>query len=148
MPIGFITSRQKKIIIILALAALVLAVYWQVQYFDFINLDDNVYITQNHQIQSGITCQSIIYAFKDTHASFWHPLTMLSHILDWQLFGQRAGGHHWSSLIIHILNAILLFVLMNELTGAIWRSAFVAVLFAVHPINVESVAWVAERKNV
>ena len=141
-------SHQKKIIIILFLTALVLAVYWQVQSFNFINYDDNLYITQNHHIKSGVTYQSIIYAFTDIISANWHPMTMLSHTLDWQLFGEKAGGHHWTSLIIHIFNMVLLFLLLNHLTGAIWRSALVAALFAIHPINVESVAWVAERKNV
>jgi tetratricopeptide (TPR) repeat protein len=148
MPVDPMASHQKKIIIIIALAVLVLAVYWQVQSFKFINLDDNMYITQNHHIQSGVTYRSIIYAFKDTHTGHWHPLTMLSHTLDWHLFGGKAGGHHCTSLIIHIFNTVLLFLLLNQLTGAIWRSALVAALFAIHPINVESVAWVAERKNV
>jgi tetratricopeptide (TPR) repeat protein len=148
MTVVPLESRQKKTVIILVLTILVLAVYWQVQSFNFINLDDNIYITQNHQIQSGVTYQSVIYAFKDTHTANWHPLTMLSHALDWQLFGGKAGGHHWSSLIIHIFNTVLLFLLLNQLTGAIWRSAMVAALFAIHPINVESVVWVAERKNV
>ena len=148
MTVVPLKSPQKKIVIILVLTVLVLVVYWQVQRFNFINLDDNIYITQNHQIQSGVTCQLVMYAFKDTHTANWHPLTMLSHALDWQLFGDNAGGHHWTSLIIHIFNTVLLFLLLNKLTGAIWRSALVAALFTIHPINVESIVWVAERKNV
>jgi hypothetical protein len=148
MTIDSITNSQKKILIILALIVSVLAVYWQVQNFDFVNYDDQVYVTQNFRIQSGITWESIAGAFTDLHTSNWHPLTMMSHMLDWQLFGGRAGGHHWTSVIIHIFNTVLLFFLLNQLTGAIWRSAFVAALFAIHPINVESVAWIAERKNV
>lgn len=148
MPVDPVASHQKKIIIILFLTALVIAVYWQVQSFNFINYDDNLYITQNHHIKSGVTYQSIIYVFTDIISANWHPMTMLSHTLDWQLFGEKAGGHHWTSLIIHIFNMVLLFLLLNQLTGAIWRSALVAALFAIHPINVESVAWVAERKNV
>lgn len=148
MLIGSITKHQQKIIIILVLALLVLGVYWQAQNFEFINYDDQVYVTHNYPIQSGITCQGIIYAFTDTRTANWHPLTMMSHMLDWQLFGGRAGEHHWTSVIIHIFNTILLFLLLNRLTGALWRSALVASLFAVHPINVESVVWISERKNV
>jgi tetratricopeptide (TPR) repeat protein len=107
-----------------------------------------MYVTSNHRIQAGITLKSVFNTFTDTHTGNWHPLTMMSHMLDWQLFGERAGGHHWTSVIIHIFNTVLLFLLLNQLTGAIWRSAMVAALFAVHPINVESVAWIAERKNV
>ncbi len=148
MPIGSTTNRQKIIIIILVLIVLVFAAYWQVQNFEFVNYDDNVYVTQNFKTQAGITWESIAGTFTDLRTSNWHPLTMLSHMLDWQLFGEKAGGHHWTSVIIHIFNTVLLFLLLNQLTGAIWRSALVAALFAVHPINVESVAWIAERKNV
>jgi tetratricopeptide (TPR) repeat protein len=148
MPINFLANYQKKVIIILLLIALTLAVYWQVQNFEFINYDDNLYVTQNYLTQSGLTGRGIIRAFTDTQTGNWHPLTMLSHILDWELFGNKAGGHHWTNVIIHIFNVILLFFLINTMTGALWRSAFVAVLFAIHPMNVESVAWIAERKNV
>ncbi len=148
MPISLITCHQKRLIIVLVLVALNLAVYHQVLNFNFINYDDNIYVTHNPQVQTGINYRTLAYAFTDTRTANWHPLTMLSHALDWQLFGDRAGGHHWTNLILHILNTVLLFLLLNAMTGAIWRSALVAALFAVHPINVESVAWVAERKNV
>lgn len=148
MPITIITSNQNKIIIIGCLVLLTLAVYWDVQCFGFINYDDHIYVTKNFQIQAGITFDGIIEIFSDISTSNWHPLTMLSHMLDWELFGENAGGHHWTNLIFHICNTILLFLLLNRMTGAIWRSGFVAALFAIHPINVESVAWVAERKNV
>jgi len=145
---GNASFPQKQAILILLLIILPLWVYWNVQHFYFISYDDNLYVTENHLTQSGLTLQGIITAFKDTTTTNWHPLTMISHMLDWELFGKNAGGHHWSSLIIHIINTVLLFLLLNQMTGAIWRSALVAALFAVHPINVESVAWVAERKNV
>ncbi len=141
-------KNHLEIFIIFALCILILAAYWQVQNFEFINYDDQDYVTSNYRIQSAVTLKSIIGTFTDTHTGNWHPLTMLSHMLDWQLFGEKAGGHHWTSVIIHIFNTVLLFLLLNQLTGAIWRSALVAALFAVHPINVESVAWIAERKNV
>ncbi len=148
MHVFFLPLRWKIMMIILVLSMLTLAIYWQVQRFNFINYDDNMYVTQNNHVKSGINLQSVFSSFTDIKTANWHPLTMLSHMLDWQLFGNKAGGHHWTSVIIHILNTILLFLLLNRLTGALWRSALVAALFAVHPINVESVAWVAERKNV
>jgi tetratricopeptide (TPR) repeat protein len=143
-----LTSKHLKIISILILIILNILIYWNIQNHAFINYDDQLYVTSNHRIQAGITLKSVFNTFTDTHTSNWHPITMMSHMLDWQLFGDRAGGHHWTSLIIHIFNTVLLFLLLNQLTGAIWRSAIVAALFAVHPMNVESVAWVAERKNV
>jgi tetratricopeptide (TPR) repeat protein len=139
---------RKEIIIILTLMILVLTAYWQVQSYGFVNYDDPKYILSNYKIQSEIDLDSILYAFKDVHTGHWHPLTILSHMLDWQLFGDNAGGHHWTSVIIHILNTILLFIFFRYVTGAIWKSAFIAALFALHPLNVESVAWIAERKNV
>lgn len=148
MPISYVSTSQTKIMIILILIVLILSAYWPVQNFEFVAYDDQIYVTRNYQIQSGLTFKTFIYSFTDTRTSNWHPLTMLSHALDWQLFGNNAGGHHWMNLIIHIFNTILLFLLLNIMTGAIWRSAAVAALFAIHPINVESVAWVAERKNV
>jgi hypothetical protein len=135
-------------LIVLVLAILTLATYWRSQDYGFIEYDDQLYITKNYLIQSEISLKSIAVTFKDVHTGNWHPVTMLSHMLDWQLFGANAGGHHWTNVIFHVFNTILLFVLLRMMTGAIWRSAFVAALFAIHPINVESVAWIAERKNV
>lgn len=148
MSFDSIKDGQKKIIVILVLTALVLIIYWQVQNFEFINYDDQLYVTSNDLTQSSINLKSIMSVLRDTQTGNWHPLTMLSHMLDWQIYGWKAGGHHWTNVIIHIFNAVLLFLLFNQMTGAIWRSAAVAALFALHPINVESVAWVAERKNV
>ncbi len=150
MSMSFLTTRDRKIITIITLflILLTLAVYWNVQNFGFINYDDNLYVTENDLIQSGLSIRGLVGVLTDTRTGNWHPLTMISHAIDWELFRQNAGGHHWSSLIIHIINTVLLFLLLNQMTGAIWRSALVAALFAIHPINVESVAWVAERKNV
>ena len=125
-----------------------LVVYWQVRNHEFVNFDDSEYITENRHAQAGLTWKGIIWAFTTTHASNWHPLTWLSHMLDCQIYGLNAGGHHLTSLLLHIVNTLLLFVVLNRLTGALWRSAFVAALFALHPLHVESVAWVAERKDV
>lgn len=143
-------NRQKKysLLIVLVLISLILIIYWQVQDYPFIHYDDQLYVTGNYRIQHGISCKSIADAFTDVHTGHWHPLVMMSHMLDWQVFGAKSGGHHWTNVILHIFNTVLLFFLFRNYTGAVWRSALVAALFAIHPINVESVAWVAERKNV
>ena len=148
---GNILKREHLVIfIIILLSILTISTYWQVQDYEFIDYDDQLYVTNNYRIQADIGLKSIVDTVKDVHTGHghWHPLTMLSHMLDWQMFGKNAGGHHWTNAILHAGNAILLFVLFWMMTGAVWRSAFVSALFAIHPINVESVAWIAERKNV
>ena len=142
------TRKQMVILAVLCLAILVLFVYWPVKNYEFSNYDDTIYVTKNYLVQQGISLRNIVYAFTDVSTGHWHPLSMISHMLDCQLFRDKAGGHHWSSVIIHILNVALLFLFLHIATGTTWRSAFVAALFAVHPLNVESVAWIAERKNV
>jgi protein O-mannosyl-transferase len=140
---------DKKIPIILALLALTtLLAFWQVKDCDFINYDDNVYITKNNLIQNGLTIEGLRWAFTTTHAANWHPLSWISHMLDIQLFGLNPRGHHLTNLLFHIANTLLLFLILNRMTKALWQSAFVAALFALHPLHVESVAWVAERKDV
>ena len=143
-----INSAKQKIIVYIVLAVITLAVFWQVNQFDFINFDDNVYVTENSHIQSGITLEGFVWAFSTLYAEFWHPLTWLSLMFDYQLYGLNAGGYHVTNLILHILSTLLLFWLFNRMTGAIWKSAFVAAFFALHPLHVESVAWIAERKDV
>ncbi len=143
-----ISPKEHILIIYFVLAAITLAVYWQVNQYDFVNLDDYVYVTQNSHIQSGIKLEGIRWAFSTTYAEFWHPLTWLSLIIDYQLFGLNAGGYHITNLILHILSSLLLFWLFNRMTKAVWKSAFVAALFALHPMHVESVAWISERKDV
>jgi tetratricopeptide (TPR) repeat protein len=130
------------------LAALTLVAFWPVLGNGFINLDDRTYVENNDHIQDGFTLASLQWACTTDRASNWHPVTWLSHMLDWQLHGSDAGGHHLTSLIIHLANVLLLFLVMDRLTGSIMRSSFVAALFAVHPLHVESVAWIAERKDV
>ena len=130
------------------LAAVTLAVFWPVLGHDFINLDDNVYVTENHHVLGGLTWQSVLWAFTNLEAGFWQPLTWLSHMLDVTLFGLKPWGHHLTNLLLHTANTVLLFVLLRRMTGALWRSAVVAALFALHPLHVESVAWLAERKDV
>jgi hypothetical protein len=132
----------------LGLAVLTSIAYWGLNEHSFINYDDNVYVTANAQVQAGLSWKSVAWAFTSTSAANWHPLTWLSHMLDCQLYGLNPAGHHLTSLIIHIANVVLLFWLLEVITGALWQSTIVAALFAIHPINVESVAWVAERKNV
>ncbi|HPL47857.1 MAG TPA: hypothetical protein PLR13_08525, partial [Smithella sp.] len=140
--------QRQKVFIYIFLTVVSLAVYGQVGQFDFINFDDNVYITDNHHVQSGITLASIRWALTTTYAEFWHPLTWLSLMADYELYGLHAGGYHVTNLIFHILSTLLLFWLFHRMTGALWKSAFVAAFFALHPLHVESVAWVSERKDV
>ena len=141
-------SHRLEIMVCLFLIVSTLAVYWQVRNHDFVNLDDDVYVTLNPYVRGGFSGENAIWAFTKIHAGNWHPLTWLSHMLDCELFGLKAGMHHLTNLLFHIANSILLFFVFRRMTGAIWQSAFVAALFALHPLHVESVAWVAERKDV
>jgi protein O-mannosyl-transferase len=115
---------------------------------DFINYDDNVYVTENNHVQSGMNPENIRWAFTTVVSSNWHPLTLITHMLDWSLFGANPSGHHLVSLLLHIGAVIFLFLFLNKTTKNIWPSAFAAALFAIHPLRVESVAWIAERKDV
>jgi tetratricopeptide (TPR) repeat protein len=145
------TEKLKKpqiLLIYIALAMVTIIAFEQVRNNDFTNYDDSTYVTENRHIQEGLTVDSVLWAFTATEASNWHPLTWISHMVDWQLFGPNAAGHHITNLLIHILNVLLLFGVLKAMTRAVWPSAFVAVLFAIHPLHVESVAWVAERKDV
>ena len=143
-----ISARKQKLIIYVILTVVTLAVFWQVNQYGFVNFDDYVYVIENDHIQSGITPDGFRWAFSTTYAEFWHPLTWLSLMFDYQLHGLNAGGYHVTNLILHILSTLLLFWLFNRMTKALWRSAFVAALFALHPFHVESVAWISERKDV
>lgn len=125
-----------------------LAVYWQVGNHEFINFDDNLYVTENHHVQAGLTLKGVKWAFTTTDVAYWHPVIWLSLMLDYELYGLNSHGYHLTNLLFHILSALLLFAVLKRMTGAHWQSAFVAALFALHPLNVESVAWVVERKNV
>jgi len=113
-----------------------------------INLDDQGYVFKNPQITTGLTSTGVLWAFTHSCMQNWHPLTWISHMLDCQLFGMNAGGHHFTNVLLHTIAVILLFLVLREMTGALWRSAFVAAVFAIHPLRVESVAWIAERKDV
>jgi hypothetical protein len=134
--------------ICLTLALGTFILYWPITSHPFINFDDDDYIVGNPHVTAGLTWPGIVWAFKTNHAANWHPLTWISHMADCQLYGLNPGGHHLTSLLFHIANTLLLFVWLKNLTGAIWRSAFVAALFAWHPLHVESVAWASERKDV
>ncbi|MGW8222880.1 MAG: tetratricopeptide repeat protein [Syntrophobacteria bacterium] len=136
------------IFVCLLLFIATLAVYWQVGNYEFVNFDDDKYIIENFHVQKGLTRDSVIWAFTATHVSNWHPLTWLSHMLDFQLYGLNPSGHHLTNVFFHLVNTLLLFLVLKLMTGALWRSGLVAALFAVHPLHVESVVWVAERKDV
>ena len=131
-----------------ALVLLPLAIYWQVRGFEFVNFDDVDYVYGNARVLSGLGLDGLRWAFSTFHAGNWHPLVWLSLMLDAQFWGTWAGGYHLTNLALHVANGLLLFVLLQRATGAWWRSALVAALFAVHPLHVESVAWVAARKDV
>ncbi len=131
-----------------ALAVSALLVFWQVRNFDFVNYDDNKYVSENPHVLNGLTADNVIWAFTTGFAEFWHPLTWLSLMLDRQFLGPNPAGFHLTNLILHIANILLLFMVLKKMTGALWQSAFVAALFALHPLHVESVAWIAERKDV
>ena len=132
----------------LLLCALICAVYFPVVTYSFVDLDDPDYVVDNPHVSTGLSWTNVRWALTATEKSNWFPLTWVSHQLDSQMFGLYAGGHHLTNVLLHILNAMLLFWLLERATGARWRSAMVAALFALHPLNVESVAWVAERKNL
>jgi len=132
----------------LGLVAANVVVYAAVRRHGFVNFDDPRYVTENAIVAAGLTWRGVVWAFTAGYASNWHPLTWMSHMLDVQLYGMRAGGHHLTNVLLHIANTLLLFGALHRMTGAAGRSGFVAALFAVHPLHVESVAWVAERKDV
>ena len=139
---------RSKSLIYLILVILTVVVFRQLPSFDFINFDDTIYVTENVHIQSGLTIENLIWSFKTTYANFWHPLTWISHMLDYQLFGLNPGMHHVSSLLLHILNTLLIFTVFNRMTGKQLQSAVVAILFAIHPLHVEPVASISQRKDI
>jgi hypothetical protein len=145
-PPGSFSSRV--VWLSLALAALDLAVFAQIRQHAFITYDDPLYVTGNPQVLGGLTARGVAWAFTTGHSANWHPVTWLSHMLDVELFGLEAGAHHVTSFALHLANTLLLFWGLHRMTGATGRSAFVAALFGVHPLHVESVAWIAERKDV
>jgi protein O-mannosyl-transferase len=145
---GSLASRRRTLLFGLVLAIATVALYYPVHRHPFLNYDDSLYVTENDQVQAGLTWLTVKWAFTTFEVGTWHPLTWLSQALDCQWFGLDPAGHHDTSLLLHALNVVLLFWVLQTATGYAGRSAMVAALFALHPINVESVAWVAERKNV
>ncbi len=139
---------RRELLVCALLAALTLGVYWPVGHYDFIQYDDPKFITENPQIQKGLSWPGLVYAFTQPAVGNWHPVTVLSHMLDCQLFGTQPGPQHLVNVALHTLNAALLFLFLRSFTGAFWRSALVAGFFALHPLRVESVAWISERKDV
>jgi protein O-mannosyl-transferase len=125
-----------------------LAVFGRSAGFDFVAYDDDAYVYDNRHVRGGLTLEGIAWAFTHVHAANWHPLTTLSHMLDCSLYGKWGGGHHLTSVLLHAVSCVVLFLALRQLTGAVWRSGFVAALFCVHPLHVESVAWISERKDV
>jgi len=144
----FQLPQKRRLIFCLWLALATIALYNPVTRAPFLNFDDVVYVTDNPQVRAGLTWNTVVWAFHTSEASNWHPITWLSHALDCQIFGLNPAGPHFVNVLLHAANAVLLFLILESATGFAWRSLMVAALFALHPINVESVAWIAERKNV
>ena len=140
--------NRRAVLICVLLAAATLATFWPVRHHEFLNWDDLTYVTGNDHVKGGLTWEGCAWAFTHSYSANWHPLTWISHMLDCQWFGLHAGPHHLVNLAFHIANTLLLFGFLRYATGALWRSAFAAALFALHPLHVESVAWVSERKDV
>ena len=145
---GRAKSGLTDLLVYIGLLAVTWAVFGQTLTHDFVNFDDHVYVYENPLVIKGLSTEGIISAFTHTHARNWHPLTTLSHMLDCQLYGLNAGGHHLTNVILHTISVLLLFLVLTQMTDGLWQSAFVAALFAIHPLHVESVAWIAERKDV
>jgi len=136
------------LLVSLYLVVAIFVAYGQVIQFNFVGYDDELYVTENIHVQEGVTYSGLKWAFTTSHTGNWHPLTWLSHMLDYKLYGLNPAGHHWTNVEFHIANTLLLFLILFNMTGALFKSAFVAALFALHPLHVESVAWVSERKDV
>src|SRR5436190_3095111 len=145
---GQTPSRSQVVLVYLFLGAITWLIFGQTVGHDFVNFDDHVYIYDNPLVTGGLTTNGIVGAFTQPHARNWHPLTTISHMLDCQLYGFNAGGHHFTNVALHTLAVLLLFRVLRGTTGALWPSALVAALFAIHPLHVESVAWLSERKDV
>ncbi len=149
MLVGFIDNlRQKPILLGALLVLATLLLYGPVTHHEFLTLDDSGYVTKNIHVSTGLNLGNVVWAFTSFHQGNWHPLTWISHMADCQLFGLNSRAHHLVNVALHALNVVLLFFLLQRATGAVWRSFFVAALFAVHPLNVETVAWVAQRKSL
>ncbi len=140
--------KYETIIPCLLIVFLTIALYYRVVHYGFIHYDDDIYLTENLKVQAGVTYDNIVWAFSTLHANFWHPLTWISHMIDFSIFGLSPGFHHLSNLFFHILNTVFLYVVLVAMTTKVWQSAFVASLFAIHPLHTESVVWLSERKDL
>ena len=147
-PVADLNDRRLILGVCVFLAAIVWVVFGQTLHHGFVNFDDDLYVYDNPVVQKGLTWEGFRWALAYGEIGHWHPLTWLSHMLDCQLYGLKPGGHHLTNVLLHTATAILLFLVLRRMTGYLWRSAFVAAVFAIHPLRVESVAWVAERKDV
>jgi len=145
---GFLNTRRREVTVCALLVLAVAFVYFRVAFFDFVNVDDETYVVRNPYIQDGLTLRAVAWAFTSMYASNWHPLTWLSHLTDMQLFKLRPGLHHLVNVVFHLLSSILLFLFLRFTTQSVTKSGVVAALFALHPLHVESVAWISERKDV
>jgi protein O-mannosyl-transferase len=141
-------SRLAQLGICAIIVALIWIVFGQTLRHDFVNYDDKTYVYGNSLVTSGLSLSGLSQAFVDTRTGNWHPLTIISHMIDCEFFDLKAGGHHFTNVLLHTIAAVFLFLWLRKITGSVWRSAFVTALFAVHPLRVESVAWIAERKDV
>jgi Flp pilus assembly protein TadD len=148
MSMGQTLNRYNTLLVCIGLSFAVIIAYEPIRLNDFVNYDDFPYVTRNPNVNKGVTLESVLWAFTTPHFFMWHPLTSLSHMLDCELFGLNPFWHHLTNLLFHIFNTLLLFLIMKRMTGEVWPSIFVAAVFALHPLNVESVAWLAERKSV
>ena len=146
------TERFGSLPIVIGICFFLTALTWVVFapaiHAEFINYDDQTYVYQEPKVTAGLSIQGMIWAFTHFHSENWHPLTTISHMLDCQIYGLNPGGHHFTNVVLHTFAVILLFLVLRQMTGAIWLSGFVAAVFAIHPLRVESVAWVSERKDV
>jgi protein O-mannosyl-transferase len=141
-------NKYYYIFVCLFIAVSTFSVYWQIHNYDFVNFDDDEYVYNNPHVNNGITINNIIWAFTSFHSYNYHPLTWISHMIDCQLYGLNPARHHLTNLLFHIANALLLFFVFNKMTNSLWQSGFIAALFALHPLHIESVAWISERKDV
>jgi len=141
-------AARSRVLICIGLSILSLVSYWAVAENQFVSFDDPQYVTENYHVQKGLNRETAVWAFTTSRASNWHPLTWLSLMLDRDLYGRNAGGYHWTNVILHLLGGLFLFLALSRMTTSLWRSGLVAALFLVHPLHVESVAWIEERNDV
>src|SRR5437764_8655762 len=142
------SKRLVAVWVCAVLAAITWLVFGQTLGHQFVTYDDPQYVYENAKVAAGLSLEGVSWAFTHTVAGNWHPLTTISHMLDCQLYGLKPAGHHFTNVLFHTIAVVLLFLLLQQMTGSLWRSTFVAALFAIHPLHVESVAWISERKDV